>query len=118
MAFVVLLSAAVPSYSKPNAKSHYRTYDSIFTLIHQKSVHANINLVQDDLKSMLKRAERENCRYGKILAYLDLAAYSGTDGNIKDMLLFLQLAQAAIDQNDPPFLHAYHLFVEGEASIQ
>ena len=116
-AFAVLLFAAVPSYSKPNAKSHYRTYDSIFTLIHQKSVHANINLVQDDLKSMLKRAERENCRYGKILAYLDLAAYSGTDGNIKDMLHFLQLAQAAIDQNDPPFVHAYHLFVEGSANM-
>lgn len=117
IAFAVMLFDTFPSHAKPDAKPNYRTYDSIFTHIHQISVYANINLVQDDLKAMLQRAERENCRYGKILAYLDLAAYSGSDGNIKDMLHYLEVGQAAIDQDDPPFVHAYNLFVEGSANM-
>lgn len=112
---LLLVVASVPAHSR--TKAEYHTYDSIFASIHRKSVYANINLVQDDLRKMLQRAEREGSRYGKILAYLDLSAYSGSDGNIGDMLRYLEIGQAAIDPEDPPFLHAYSLFAEGSAHL-
>lgn len=89
LSLLLLVVASVPAHSR--AKAEYHTYDSILASIHRKSVYANINLVQDDLRKMLQRAEREGSRYGKILAYLDLSAYSGSDGNIGDMLRYLEI---------------------------
>lgn len=109
----ILLAAAGCRNSNPD----HSIYDRMFRESRERVMFVGNEQAATDALDMLKYAEKNGSRYGKVMAYLSLTSLAAQRADFDNMSRYMEVARASLDYNDPSFLQGYAYFVEGTVNF-
>lgn len=112
-AFLLFLLLALTLTNCHKEDKDHKIYDNMLLASRERVMFVGNDQAEKDAKEMLNYAEQHNSRYGKVLAYMSLASLAAQRADFEDMARYMEIAQASLDLNDPPFLQGYAYFVDG-----